>query len=86
VWQCSLRDYGMHNGKQNGKTRLTKLLVIPLVLSLTIFMAGCMTCRMPEKPIKPQIDVYEYGDYVCFDKDDAAQLFIYILDLEAGYE
>jgi len=76
----------MPRNRRTGRRRLVKLMLIPLVLSLTIFMAGCMTCRMPEKPIKPQIDVYEYGDYVCFDKDDAAQLFIYILDLEAGYE
>jgi len=76
----------MSRNRRTGRRRLTKLMLIPLVLSLIIFMAGCVTCRMPEKPVKPQIDVYEYGDYVCFDKDDAAQLFIYILDLEAGYE
>jgi len=76
----------MPRNRRTGRRRLTKLMLIPLVLSLIIFMVGCVTCRMPEKPIKPQIDVYEYGDYVCFDKDDAAQLFIYILDLEAGYE
>jgi len=76
----------MPRNRRTGRRRLTKLMLIPLVLSLIIFMVGCVTCRMPEKPVKPQIDVYEYGDYVCFDKDDAAQLFIYILDLEAGYE
>jgi len=30
--------------------------------------------------------VYEYGEYVCFDRDDAMELFDYILELEAGYE
>jgi len=77
----------MPRNRRTGKRKLIKLMLILLGLLLVISMVGCMTCpKMPAKPVKPQIDVYEYGDYVCFDKDDAVQLFIYILDLEAGYE
>jgi len=30
--------------------------------------------------------VYEYGDYICMEKEDATKLYNYIIDLEAGYE
>ena len=76
----------MHNGKDRGKSKRIRLLMILALLLLLISMAGCVTCRMPAKPIKPRIDVHEYDGYVCFDKEDATKLFDYIIELETGYE
>ena len=59
-----------------------------LLLSTLIFAAGCATTQatMPPRPAKPVITAVEHEGMVCFDRGDAYLLFLYIVELEEGYD
>lgn len=64
-----------------------RLVRILLVLSMLISAAGCaMTQALPTRPTKPVITAMEHDGMVCFSEDDAYLLYLYIIDLEDGYE
>jgi hypothetical protein len=50
--------------------------------------AGCATTQspMPPRPAKPVITAVEHEGMVCFDRGDAYLLFLYIVELEEGYD
>jgi len=59
-----------------------------LTLSILILAAGCATTQspMPPRPAKPVITAVEHEGMVCFDRGDAYLLFLYIVELEEGYD
>jgi hypothetical protein len=50
--------------------------------------AGCAATQatMPQRPAKPVITAVEHEGMVCFDRDDAYLLYLYIIELEDGYD
>jgi len=63
--------------------RLTRTLLSTLLISLA--MAGC-GASMPTKPTTPSGLTVIAGDgMVCYPESDNAQLMVYILELERGY-
>lgn len=61
--------------------------MILLALS-TLILAGCATTQatMPQRPVKPVIMAVEHESMVCFSRDDAYLLYLYIIELEEGYD
>lgn len=72
--------------------RKSKTLALILIFGLTITSAGCSilqatpVCQMPLLPTRPEIAVYRTGDMVQMTLEDLAELNIYIIELERGYE
>lgn len=76
---------------KNVKRSVMKRIVIPLVLLMSISLAGCITTQsqMPTKPTKPTLEMQENPDDpkgICLDRDDTYLLLDYIWKLEEGYE
>ena len=61
---------------------------ILLALLTLILAAGCAATQatMPQRPAKPVITAVEHEGLVCFDRDDAYLLYLYIIELEDGYD
>lgn len=58
-----------------------------ILLGLSMLtLVGCATMQIPQKPIKPRIEAEYKDESVCFSKEDAYLLFMYIKALEDGYE
>lgn len=59
-----------------------------LLLSTLILAEGCATTQatMPPRPAKPVIRAVEHEGMVCFDEADAYLLYLYIIELEEGYD
>lgn len=58
-----------------------------LTLFLLITLVGCQTQNIkPLKPTKPTLTIQQNNGGICLDKDNAAKLGVYILELESGYE
>jgi hypothetical protein len=65
---------------------LRKLILLGLLL---LTLAGCLgtTQRLPAKPIKPKLSMWENSlGGVCLSRDDTQKLLTYIYQLEEGYE
>lgn len=66
---------------------MLRRLILPVLL--IIILAGCATTQaepLRTPPTKPVIKAKVENGQVCFSEEDAYLLYLYILDLEEGYE
>ncbi len=76
---------------QNVRKNATRLLKIPGMLLICIFLAGCLqtTSPMPIQPTKPTLEVQTNPadpQGICLDRDNTYLLLDYIWRLEEGYQ
>lgn len=69
---------------------MQKIILVMLSMSIFLLPMGCVTINqaMPQKPIPPDIEAHTNSatGEVCYDKEDAYLLWLYINQLEKGYD
>lgn len=69
---------------------MKRIMLATILLIGSLITSGCSQVSPRQNkvmPTKPTLTaVYESDDKVCFSKPDAAQLGLYILSLERGYD